>query len=140
MISLAVLLLQIALSFTFVFVARAEGWSEPVQAAGPAAALAFSLTIGSVAKAVMLRRLLGAPVVSIRPSFFVAIGTAALVGAAFTSLPRHYEWAELSIGMPAILVTFLFVMIKFGFSPEDRALFRKTPADAEPTLPATEKL
>jgi hypothetical protein len=55
------------------------------------------------------------------------------------SLPHHYEWAELSIGMPAILVTFLFVMIKFGFSDEDRSLFRKTPAE-EPTLPATEKL
>ncbi|AQR74369.1 lipopolysaccharide biosynthesis protein [Sphingomonas sp. LM7] len=140
MISLAVLLLQIALSFGFVFLARAQGWSEPVQAAGPAVALAVSLTIGSIAKAIMLRRLLGAQVVSIRPSFFVAIGAAALVGAAFTSLPHHYEWAELSIGMPAILVTFLFVMIKFGFSDEDRSLFRKTPKSEEPTLPVAEKL
>jgi hypothetical protein len=31
-------------------------------------------------------------------------------------------------------------MIKFGFSPEDRALFRKTPVDEEPALPAAEKL
>ena len=139
MISLAVLSLQIALSFVFVFVARAQGWSEPVQAAGPAAALALSLTIGSAVKAIMLRRLLGASVVNIRPAFFVAIGAAALVGAAFTSLPRHYEWAELSLGMPAILVTFLFVMIKFGFSPEDRALFRKLPK-TEAGLPAEEKL
>ena len=52
----------------------------------------------------------------------IAIGTAALVGSAFTSLPHHYEWAELSLGMPAILVTFLFMMIKFGFTDEDRAL------------------
>jgi hypothetical protein len=73
-------------------------------------------------------------------SFFVAIGAAALVGSAFTSLPRHYEWAELSIGMPAILVTFLFVMIKFGFGPEDRTLFRKLPRDEEPALPMVEKL
>ncbi|HWU95610.1 MAG TPA: oligosaccharide flippase family protein, partial [Sphingomonas sp.] len=139
MISLAVLLLQIALSFIFVFVARAQGWSEPVQAAGPALALAVSLTIGSAVKAIMLRRLLGAPVVSIRLSFFVAIGAAGLVGSAFTSLPRHYEWAELSIGMPAILVTFLYVIIKFGFGPEDRSLFRKLPK-GEATLPAEEKL
>jgi O-antigen/teichoic acid export membrane protein len=140
MISLAVLSLQIALSFIFVFVARAQGWSEPVQAAGPALALAVSLTIGSAVKAIMLRRLLGASVVRIRLSFFVAIGAAALVGSAFTSLPRHYEWAELSIGMPAILVTFLFVMIKFGFGPEDRTLFRKLPRDEEPALPMAEKL
>jgi O-antigen/teichoic acid export membrane protein len=39
-ISVCVLLLQIVLSFVFVFVARAEGWPEPVQAAGPALALA----------------------------------------------------------------------------------------------------
>lgn len=128
MISVAVLLLQITLSFVFVFVARAEGWSEPVQAAGPAVALAVSLTIGSAVKAILLRRMLAAPVVSIRPSFFVAIGAAGLVGSAFMSLPRHYEWAELSIGMPAILITFLYVIIKFGFGPEDRSLFRKIPA------------
>lgn len=140
MVSLAVLLLQIALSFAFVFIARAQGWSEPVQAAGPALALAVSLTIGSAAKAIMLRRLLGAPVVSIRPSFFIAIVAAGLVGSAFTSLPRHYEWAELSIGMPAILITFLYVMIKFGFGPEDKALFRKMPRGEDATLPAEEKL
>lgn len=140
MVSLLVLLLQIALSFAFVFIARAQGWSEPVQAAGPAAALAVSLTIGSAVKAIMLRRMLGASVVSIRPAFFVAIGAAALVGSAFTSLPHHYEWAELSIGMPAILVTFLFVMIKFGFSAEDRSLFRKLPKGDEAALPAEEKL
>lgn len=128
MISVAVLLLQITLSFVFVLVARAEGWSEPVQAAGPALALAVSLTIGSAVKAILLRRMLAAPVVSIRPSFFVAIGAAGLVGSAFMSLPRHYEWAELSIGMPAILITFLYVIIKFGFGPEDRSLFRKIPA------------
>lgn len=134
MISVAVLLLQITLSFVFVFVARAEGWPEPVQAAGPALALAVSLTIGSAVKAILLRRMLAAPVVSIRPSFFVAIGAAGLVGSAFMSLPRHYEWAELSIGMPAILITFLYVIIKFGFGPEDRALFRKMPA-GEAALP-----
>lgn len=140
MISVAVLLLQITLSFVFVFVARAQGWSEPVQAAGPALALAVSLTIGSTVKAILLRRVVAAPVVSIRPSFFVAIGAAGLVGSAFMSLPRHYEWAELSIGMPAILITFLYVIIKFGFGPEDKALFRKIPSGEEATLPPEEKL
>lgn len=139
MISICVLLLQIVLSFVFVFFARARGWAEPIQAAGPAMALALSLTIGSVAKAMLLRRLTGAPVVSIRPSFFAAIAIACLVGAAFTSLPKKYEWAELSMGMPAILAIYLFVIIKFGFGPEDRALFRKLPA-AAPAFPTEEKL
>ena len=138
MISVCVLLLQIALSFVFIFVARGEGWSEPVQATGAALALAVSLTIGSAVKAWMLYRVTGAPVLSVRPSFFAAIAVAGLVGAAFMSLPQQYEWAELSLGMPAILVTYLFVIIKFGFGPEDRSLFRKLPAAkvALPTEPS----
>lgn len=126
-ISICVLLLQITLSFVLVFVARAHGLPLMVQAAGPALALAGSLTIGSTAKALLLRRLVDAPVVSIRPSFVAAIAVACLVGSAFMALPRRYEWAELSLGMPAILATFLFVIIRFGFGPEDRSLFRKMP-------------
>lgn len=126
-ISVCVLLLQIALTFALLILARDHQWSLTWQVAAPAIALAVSLTIGSAAKAWMLARLTGENVVSVRPSFFAAIGIAALVGAAFTSLPHQFEWAELSLGMPAILVTYLFVMIRFGFGPEDRALFRKMP-------------
>jgi len=139
-VSICVLMLQIVLSFLFVFIAREQGWSEPVQAAGPALALAVSLTIGSAAKAILLYKLTGAPVVSIRPSFFAAIAIASLVGGAFTSLPKSAEWAELSFGMPAILITYLFVIIKFGFGPEDKALFRKMPKADEATLPTEEKI
>lgn len=131
-ISVAVLMLQVALSFVFVFVARGLGWPEPWQAAGPALALALSLTIGSAAKALLLRRLLGAAVATVRPSFFAAIAIAALVGAAFTTLAPRYEWAELAFGIPAILVTYLFVMIRFGFGPADRALFRRMPRPEDP--------
>lgn len=131
-ISVAVLMLQVALSFGFVFAARGLGWPEPWQAAGPALALAVSLTIGSAAKALLLRRLLGAAVATVRPSFFAAIAIAALVGAAFTTLAPRYEWAELAFGIPAILVTYLFVMIRFGFGPADRALFRRMPRPEDP--------
>ncbi len=131
-ISVAVLMLQVALSFVFVFAARGFGWPEPWQAAGPALALAVSLTIGSAAKALLLRRLLGAAVATVRPSFFAAIAIAALVGAAFTTLAPRYEWAELTFGIPAILVTYLFVMIRFGFGPADRALFRRMPRPEDP--------
>lgn len=127
MISVCVLMLQIALSFVLIVVARGQGWSVPVQSAAPAVALALSLTIGSIAKGLLLQAKLGAPVVSIRPSFFAAVVIAGLVGAAFMALPHRYEWAEMSLGMPAILVTFLYVIIRFGFGPEDRALFRKVP-------------
>jgi O-antigen/teichoic acid export membrane protein len=129
-ISLGVLALQIALTFALLVAARESGWPLAWQVAAPALALAVSLTIGSAAKALLLARLTGAAVVSIRPSLFAAILVAGLVGAAFTSLPPHFEWAEMTFGMPAILVTFLFVVIKFGFGPEDRALFRRTPAEA----------
>jgi len=139
-ISVGVLLFQIALTFALLFVARGHGWSLPLLVAAPAIALATALTLGSTIKALLLRRLLGAPVVSIRPSFFAAIGIAGLVGAAFMSLPHQYEWAELSLGMPAILVTYLFVIIRFGFGPEDRSLFRKMPAAAEAGLPEPEKI
>ncbi|MHA6718552.1 lipopolysaccharide biosynthesis protein [Sphingomonas sp. RS6] len=127
MISVCVLMLQISLSFALIFVARGQGWSVPIQSAAPAVALAISLTIGSAAKGLLLQAKLGAPVVSIRPSFFAAIAVAALVGAAFMSLPHRYEWAEMTFGMPAMLGTFLYVIIRFGFGPEDRSLFRKMP-------------
>lgn len=138
-VSVAVLALQIALSFAFIQIAKAEGLHIGYQAAAPALALAISLTIGSAVKAVMLYRLTGAPVISVRPSFIAAIAIASLVGSAFMSLPHQYEWAELSIGMPAILITYLYVIIKFGFNDEDRALFRKMPS-AGAALPVDEKI
>jgi hypothetical protein len=67
------------------------------------------------------------------------VGTAAvtiLVGTAFTSLPKSYEWVELSVGEPAILATYLFVLWKWAFRPEDRALFKKLPG-AGAAAPAT---
>lgn len=133
-VSLAMLLLQVALSFGLVLLFRSWGWSEMAQATGPALALAFSLTIGSVIKGMMLRRVTGASVISLRSSFFVAIGIALVVGAAFTRLPHEYEWLKLSLGMPMILISFLFVVIRFGFGPEDKALFKRMPG-ASPTLP-----
>lgn len=138
LVSVCVLALQIVLTVVLLIVAREHGWSQRWQVVAPAIALAASLTIGSIAKAVLLRRLLGASVLSIRPSLFAGLAVSGLVGAAFMSLPRQYEWAELSLGMPAILVTFLWVVITFGFDREDRSLFRKMPARA--SFPVEEKL
>tara|TARA_Y100000815_G_scaffold122284_1_gene110377 strand:+ start:436 stop:1977 length:1542 start_codon:yes stop_codon:yes gene_type:complete len=140
-ISVLVLAFQIALSFALVFVARNMGLPLMWQAAGPAVALAFSLTVASAIKAGLLSRMLdGASVVSLRWSFLLAIVAATLVGLAFYRLPPQFEWARLSVGMPAILVTFLFVIVRFAFGPEDKALFQKLPKNTQPTLPFEEKV
>jgi hypothetical protein len=44
------------------------------------------------------------------------------------------EWAELIIGIPAILLAYGAVIWTRGFGPEDRVLFRRNvAADPEPT-------
>jgi hypothetical protein len=35
------------------------------------------------------------------------------------------EWAELALGIPAILAVYCATMWRFGFGPDDRVLFRK---------------
>jgi len=50
-------------------------------------------------------------------------------------LPKRYEWAELVIGVPMIAATYLFVLFRWAFGPEDRALFGKLPSVEEATLP-----
>lgn len=138
MISMAMLGVQVALSFVFVLAARALGLPLYWQAAGPALALTLTLSLSSIIKARMLSRMLGASVSGLRWPFLLAVVVSGLVGAAFTSLPHQYEWAELSLGIPAILITYSFVIVKWAFGPEDRTLFRKlpnsgpTPRDAEP--------
>ena len=68
----------------------------------------------------------------------LAEGAAALVvGIAFLALPRRFEWIQLAIGAPAILLTFGFMVWYRGFTQEDRALFRLQGGEA-PTLPETE--
>jgi O-antigen/teichoic acid export membrane protein len=146
MISIGVLVLQIVLSFTLVAVMRSIDWDhsilaqfghrDSVQGVSVAIALLVALSVGSVIKSNFLARLLKARVAGWRWSL---VGTAAvtiLVGTAFTSLPKSYEWVELSVGEPAILVTYLFVLWKWAFRPEDRALFKKLPG-AGAAAPAT---
>lgn len=104
---------------------------QAFQAAGAALALALALGLASVLKARLLGRLLGAPVHGWRWSLIWAGAAASLVGIVATRLP---EWLELSLGAPAILLTFGLVVWYRGFTHEDRALFRKH-GHEEPTLP-----
>lgn len=127
MISAAMLGFQIVLSFALILAMRAAGWPENYQAAGPAIALALSLALTSILKTRLLAHLLEARVSGWRWPLVWAAIAAILVGTIFTSLPHEYEWAELVFGLPAIAGIYLFVLWKFAFGPEDRALFQRMP-------------
>lgn len=127
MISVGVLAFQIALSFGLILAMRGAGWPVNYQAAGVAVALMVALACGSVVKALFLSRLLGESVNPIRWPLVWAAVAAIVVGAAFTMLPKRLEWAELLIGVPAIAATYAFVLWKWAFGEEDRALFRRMP-------------
>jgi O-antigen/teichoic acid export membrane protein len=133
MISGVMLGFQIAFSFALVFAMRRAGLSPTWQAAGPAVALAVSLALTSLIKAMLLRRLLGAPVSPLRWPLVWAGLAAVVVGGAFTALPHRYEWAELLIGEPAIAATYCWILWRWAFRPADRALFARKPQAA--TLP-----
>ncbi|MCH4893742.1 MULTISPECIES: lipopolysaccharide biosynthesis protein [unclassified Sphingomonas] len=133
-LSITVLSLQIGLSFALVIAARTLGLPEGWAAAAPAVALTVSLALGSLLKTRLLARLLDAPVSSLRWSFAWAVAAAGVVGwVVTTQLP---EWAELAIGIPAILLSYLYVLWRWGFGPQDRTLFRKLPG--APEIPASE--
>jgi hypothetical protein len=83
-----------------------------------------SLGLASVLKARLLCRLLGAPVQGWRWPLVWAAAAATVVGWGFTALPQSLEWVELTIGVPAILVAFGWVVWMKGFTHDDRVLFR----------------
>ncbi|HYN45166.1 MAG TPA: oligosaccharide flippase family protein, partial [Allosphingosinicella sp.] len=140
MISVFMLLVQGALTVAIILALDAFEWPgaarerQAFQAAGAAAALMLALGMASVLKARLLSRLLGAPVQGWRWPLVWAAAAAILVGYGFTALPRAYEWTELAVGVPLILLTFGWVVWMRGFTDEDRELFRLK-RDEEPTLP-----
>ncbi|MGQ0558847.1 MAG: lipopolysaccharide biosynthesis protein [Sphingosinicella sp.] len=140
LISILMLLAQAVLTVAILLALDWLSWPDDpsqrqaFQAAGAAIALALALALASVLKASVLARLLGAPVQGWRWSLVWAAAAAIVVGFALTSLPARLEWVELSIGVPAIMLVFGYVVWKMGFSAEDRALFRRSPNE-EPTLP-----
>ena len=125
MISLVMIGLQAAFSFALILAAKAMGLSVMTVAAAPALALCLALGIGALVKAHLLSRLLHARVNAWRWPLLTASGVASLVGAAFVALPPRFEWVELVVGVWAILGAYGFVIWRWGFGPEDRALFRR---------------
>ena len=124
-ISLATIAVQGVLTVGFMLAARRAGLDPLYQAAGAAAALAIALGGASVVKSRLLGAILGEPVTTWRWALIWAAAPAVLVGAAMKLMP---EWAELALGIPAILGVYCLVIWRRGFGPEDRMLFRKQAA------------
>ena len=85
----------------------------------------IALGLASLVKAILLGRILGHPVNNWRWAVVWAAAPAVVVGYGVTRLP---EWAELVFGIPAILLTYGWVIWRKGFGPEDRVLFRRNVA------------
>jgi O-antigen/teichoic acid export membrane protein len=125
-VSLATIVLQAVFTLAGMLVARGFYFDEMDQAASAAGALLVTLSIASFVKSRLLAWHLGHRVETLRWSLVAAAVVASAVGWAVVSfLP---EWAQLSLGVPAILGTYGLVIWRFGFGPADRLLFRKQPS------------
>ncbi len=129
-ISIAIITLQGALTIVLIMLVDHFGFDEGFNAAGAAAALLLSLGASSLIKALLLKKLLKAPVSNLRWGLVWATGPAVVVGFAFTLLP---EWIELLIGIPTILAVYGYVIWHKGFGPDDRVLFRKNLGASAPS-------
>lgn len=120
--------LSVAILWSFEFL---PGEKEVWQAAAAAGALTVALGISSMLKARLLEGILGHKVLGWRWSLLAAAGAAAVVGIGFRFLP---DWVQLAFGSVLILAMFSLVIWRWGFTAEDRILFRFR-KDEEPTLP-----
>ncbi|USI74220.1 lipopolysaccharide biosynthesis protein [Sphingomonas morindae] len=125
MISIAMIVAQTLLSVVLIWLIRTlhpvANWrDDPIAAAGPAIALLLGLGVASLAKAGLLRRLLGGRVSGWRWALIPAAAAGTAVGVAALLLP---EWLELLLGVPAILGAYGVVIWYRGFGQEDRMLF-----------------
>ena len=135
-VSLGTIALQIILTFALILTIKRLGYPELYQAAGPAIALALSLGISSLIKSRLAAHVLGARVSVWRWALPIAGAVAVLVGQIIIRLP---EWAELAIGIPAILAAYGWVIWRYGFGEDDRVLFRGTRHSREGGNPALDK-
>ena len=122
MISLFAIGLQAALTVGFMLAINAYDLPELWRAPAAALALAIALAMSSIAKSVLLGRILGETVNNFRMGLFYATIPAAGVGWLATQLP---EWLELVVGIPAILLTYGAIIWFLGFREDDRVLFRR---------------
>lgn len=122
LISLFIIALQAGLTVALIEAAGRLGLGKGYEAAAAAGALMIALAASSLIKALLLSRLLGAPVSNWRWALVHAAAAAVVVGYCFTLLP---EWTELLLGIPAVLATYGWVIWRRGFDESDKVLFRK---------------
>ena len=133
MVSLVMIGLEAGLAAGLILLMRSWDWPTMWQATGPAIALMLALGFAAVVKSRLLHRILGQPVSGWRWPLIWAAAAAMIVGQIVILLP---EWAELIVGIPAILASFGAVLWFKGFGPEDRELFRMSKHEiAELELP-----
>ena len=121
-ISLLTIGFQAAVSVGFILAMKDLGLGQPYWAAAVAAALMVALGASSVVKAWLLSRILGERINNWRWALVWAAVPAGIVGWLAIQLP---EWMELLFGIPAILLTYGWVIWHKGFGPEGRVLFRR---------------
>jgi O-antigen/teichoic acid export membrane protein len=127
-ISVGIIALQAALTITFIELAQGLGFGRGWQAAGAAGALMIALATSSLVKALLLKRLLKAPVSNWRWALVHAAAPVVVIGYGFTFLP---EWTELVIAVPLMIATYALVIWRRGFDETDKVLFRKQVVPAE---------
>ena len=122
-VSLGTIMLQALLTIGGVLLVKHWGLGELYRDAAAAISLMLALGIASVIKSRMLSRLLDQPINNWRWSLFPAVVSAAITG----WMVVHFlpEWAELILGIPAILGLYCWVVWHWGFGPDDRVLFRR---------------
>ena len=128
MISLLMIGLEAALGTGLILLMRSWHWPLMWQATGPALGLMLALGFAAIVKSRLLAKILGHPVSGWRWPLIWAAAAAMVAGQIIIRLP---EWAELIVGIPAILAAFGAVIWVKGFGPEDRELFRMKKEDIE---------
>lgn len=130
LISLAMLALQVLLSVVLIFAVDIlpikVGMLGLYQAAAVACGLMLALAVGSVIKGRFLASLLGERMPIWRGAIVWAVVCAAMIGGIIVTLPPRFEWVELVVGIPAILGIYSWIIWRWGFSHDDRVLFRKS--------------
>jgi len=134
LISLATIGLQALLTVAAMIAVDRLDLSGDYKAAGAAIALMLSLGTASLVKSIVLGRILQKRINNWRWALVIAAAPAIIVGWLATQLP---EWAELAIGIPAILLAYGWVIWRYGFGPEDRVLFRRNLEHADDTSAPT---
>jgi O-antigen/teichoic acid export membrane protein len=136
LISLVMLLLEAGLAVALIILMRDEGLPPAWQATGPAIGLCVALAFASITKSRLLSRKLGAPVSGWRWDIVWAAAAGIAVGVPIRLWTP--EWAQLIIGIPAMLGAFGAVLWTKGFGPEDRELFRLGKEDVKELREAEE--